>query len=233
MTLGGKHSLPGFERSLEKLREDILLMASLVRRSVGNAKTGLVRQDEDDCSAVIADDEEVDLLEKQVDRGGTNVLIRFQPLASDFRTALATIKLASHLENISDQAVSIARRTRVLIQEGILEEDDRLTPIFELVDESLAGALEAFSKFDSTRAEQIRSQMEPLAESARDLMGEFSDAVGKNPERSGLYVSLIIIARSLEQITYLIESITEDIIYVAEAKDIRHPDNRLTLEKEE
>jgi phosphate transport system protein len=233
MTLGGKHSLPGFERSLEKLREDILLMASLVRRSVGNAKTGLVRQDEDDCSAVIADDEEVDLLEKQVDRGGTNVLIRFQPLASDFRTALVTIKLASHLENISDQAVSIARRTRVLIQEGILEEDDRLTPIFELVDESLAGALEAFSKFDSTRAEQIRSQMEPLAESARDLMGEFSDAVGKNPERSGLYVSLIIIARSLEQITYLIESITEDIIYVAEAKDIRHPDNRLILEKEE
>jgi hypothetical protein len=35
-----------------------------------------VRQDEDDCSAVIADDEEVDLSEKPVDRGGTNVLIR-------------------------------------------------------------------------------------------------------------------------------------------------------------
>jgi hypothetical protein len=55
--------------------------------------------------------------------------------------------------------------------------------------------------------------MEPLAESARDLMGKFSDAVGKNPERSGLYVSLIIIARSPEQITYLIESIAEDIVY--------------------
>jgi hypothetical protein len=75
--------------------------------------------------------------------------------------------------------------------------------------------------------------MEPLAESARDLMGKFSDAIGKNPERSGLYVSLIIIARSLEQITYLIESIAEDIIYVAEAIDIRHPGNRLTLEKEQ
>jgi hypothetical protein len=39
-----------FKRSLEKLREDILLMASLVRRSVGNAKTGLVRQDEDEAN---------------------------------------------------------------------------------------------------------------------------------------------------------------------------------------
>jgi phosphate transport system protein len=232
MTLGGKHSLPGFERSLEKLREDILLMASLVRRSVSNAKTGLVHQDEDDCSAVIADDEEVDLLEKQVDRGGTNVLIRFQPLASDFRTVLATIKLASHLENISDQAVNIARRVRVLIQQGVLEEDDGLTPLFEMVDEYLARALEAFSEFDNLQAEQIRGQTEPLAESARDLMGKFSETVGKNPERSGLYVNLIIIVRSLEQIIYLVESIAEDIIYVAEAKDIRHARNRLATENE-
>jgi phosphate transport system protein len=233
MALGGKHSLPGFERSLEELRADILLMAALVRRSLSNAKTGFIRRDEDDCSAVIADDEEVDLLEKQVDRGGTNILIRFQPLASDFRTVLATIKLGSHLENISDQAVSIARRARALIQESALQEDDELTFIFELVDKSLAEALEAFSAFDNTQAEKLRGQMEPLAQSARDLMEKFSDAVGKNPERSGLYVSLIIMVRSLEQIIYLIESITEDVIYVAEAKDIRHAKNRLAVEKEQ
>jgi phosphate transport system protein len=233
MPLGGKHSLPGFERSLEELRADILLMASLVRRSLGNAKKGFMERDEDNCSATIADDEEVDLLEKQVDRGGTNILIRFQPLASDFRTVLATIKLASHLEHISDQAVIIARRTRTLIQEGALDENDGLTPVFEWVDESFAEALEAFSKFDNAQAESLRRQAEPLAQEARDLMEKFSDAVGKNPERSVLYVNLIIMVRSLEQIIYLIESITEDIIYVAEAKDIRHAKNRLAIEKED
>jgi phosphate transport system protein len=232
MALGGKHSLPGFEQSLEELRTDILLMATLVRRSLSNAKTGYAQRDDDYCSAVIADDEEVDLLEKQVDRGGTNVLLRYQPLASDFRTVLATIKLGSHLENISDQAVIIARRARALIQENAPEEDTGLTSIFELVNKSLSEALEAFSAFDSTRAEKLRRQMEPLAQSARDLLEKFSDAVGKNPERSGFYVNLIIMARSLEQITYLIESITEDIIYVAEAKDIRHADNRLAVEKD-
>ena len=233
MALGGKHSLPGFERSLEELRADILLMASLVRRSLGNVKKGFVQRDEDDCSAVIADDEEVDLLEKQVDRSGTNILIRFQPLASDFRTVLATIKLASHLEHISDQAVIIARRTRTLIQDGALVEDDGLAPIFEQVDASFAEALEAFAGFDNTRAENLRRQAEPLAQEARDLMEKLSEAVGKNPERSALYVNLIILVRSLEQIIYLIESITEDIIYVAEAKDIRHAKNRLAVDGEE
>jgi len=167
MALGGKHSLPGFERSLEELRADILLMASLVRRSLGNVKKGFVQRDEDDCSAVIADDEEVDLLEKQVDRSGTNILIRFQPLASDFRTVLATIKLASHLEHISDQAVIIARRTRTLIQDGALVDDEGLTPVFEQVDASFAEALEAFAGFDNTRAENLHRQAEPLAQEAR------------------------------------------------------------------
>jgi hypothetical protein len=38
MTLGGKHSLLGSEKSLEELRVNILLMAALVRRSLSNAK---------------------------------------------------------------------------------------------------------------------------------------------------------------------------------------------------
>src|SRR5262249_225928 len=184
MALGGKHTIPGFDQSLEDLRADILMMAALVRRSLGNAKTGFVQRDEDACSAVIADDEEVDLLVKQVDRGGTNVLIRFQPLASDFRTVLATVKLGSHLENISAQAVDIARRVRALIQESELEKDDGLTSLFEHVDRSFSEALEAFAAFDAARAEKLRHHMEPLAESARDLMVRFSEAVGKYPERS-------------------------------------------------
>jgi len=61
-------------------------------------------------------------------------------------------------------------------------------------------------------------------------MVKFGDAVGKNPERSGFYVSLIIVARSLEQVIYEVESITEDVICVAEAKDFRHGKHQLEVE---
>src|ERR1700722_17852265 len=155
MALGGKHTLPGFEKSLEDLRTDILLMAALVRRSLRNVKTGLAERDEDCCSAVIADDEEVDLLERQVDRGGTNILIRFQPLALDFRTVLATIKLGSHLEHVSDQAVVIARRARTLIQESALEENDDLSADHDVDDLRKVMVSKADSTFDSVRAEKL------------------------------------------------------------------------------
>jgi phosphate transport system protein len=232
MSLGGKHSIPGFEQSLEDLRADILMMAALVRRNMSNARTGFVQRDDDYCAGVIADDEEVDLLEKEIDRRGTRILISFQPLATDFRTVLATIKLGSHLENISDQLVDIARRTRGLIDQSAVEEDERVASIFEKVDKSLTEALDAFSSFDNSGAENLRSKIDPLAQSARDLLEKLSDAVGSNLQHSGYYVNRIMIVRSLEQIAYLIQTITEDITYVAEAEDIRHAGNRLAVEKE-
>jgi len=104
--------LPGFDQALESVKANVLFMANLVSRNFENARAGFARRDEDFCAAVIADDEEVDLLEKQVDRAGTDVLMRFQPMVVDLRSVLATVKLGSHLERISDYAVTIARRTR-------------------------------------------------------------------------------------------------------------------------
>jgi hypothetical protein len=53
------------------------------------------------------------------------------------------------LENISDQAVDIARRIRALIQESVLEKDAGLASIFEQVESSILEALEAFAAFDN------------------------------------------------------------------------------------
>ena len=89
-----KTFLPGFDKALESVKTEVLFMANLVSRNFGNARAGFIKRDEDFCAAVIADDEEVDALEKQVDRAGTDVLMRFQPMVVDLRTVLATVKLA-------------------------------------------------------------------------------------------------------------------------------------------
>jgi phosphate transport system protein len=105
-----RHLLPGFDAALEELRANILLMGTLARRNLSNAKAGFLTRNDDDCAAVIADDEEVDILEKQVDKEGTTILLKFPPMTFDLRRVLATIKLGTHLERLSDQAVVIARQ---------------------------------------------------------------------------------------------------------------------------
>ncbi len=224
-----RHRLPGFDQALNGMRTDVLLMGSLVRRSFRNVRLGLEGRDDDYCGAVIADDEEVDLLEKGIDKAGSDLLTRFVPLASDLRLVLATLRVNALLERLSDVAGSIARRARKLNQDPPLDEARATQPVFDAVENSFASVLTAFADLDGVAAERVRAQMEGLAQQARDVDEHFGDLIAEHREGARALVQLMAIAQGLETIAYLLESLAEEVIYVAEARDVRHGGNSLEI----
>jgi phosphate transport system protein len=72
-----KHISSRFDGALYDLRNDI--------RMFQNAITGLLERNTELCEQVEADDEEVEILEKQIDQKGVELLILFHPVASDMR----------------------------------------------------------------------------------------------------------------------------------------------------
>lgn len=80
-----KHISSGFDAALYGLRDDVLMMSSLTDRIFQTAFEALLNRDSELCDHVVAEDEEVDVLEKQVDKDGVSLLLRFHPVASDMR----------------------------------------------------------------------------------------------------------------------------------------------------
>lgn len=234
MSAGGiKHHLPGFDQALDTLKEDVTLMANLVSRNLANARAGFAEHDDDFSTAVIADDDEVDLLEKQVDRLGTDILTRYQPMITDLRTVLATIKLSNILERASNHAVSIARRSRKLAEDPTpADEQDSLLSHFDSVIRLFSEAILAFRDVDTIGAGRVLGRTESLAEAGRDFVEKFTERLEERPFGSRSYVNLMSVAQSLEEITYLAEHIANEIVYIAEARDIRHPRNTLAETEE-
>jgi phosphate transport system protein len=230
---GIKHHLPGFDQALDTLREDVTLMANLVSRNLANARAGFGERDEDFSAAVIADDDEVDLLEKQVDRLGTDILMRYQPMITDLRTVLATIKLSNILERASNHAVSIARRSRKLAEDpSPADERESLLTHFDAVVRLFSEAVLAFRDVDAVVAGRVLGRTESLASAGREFVENFTERLEERPFGSRTYVSLMAVAQSLEEITYLAEHIANEIVYIAEARDIRHPRNTLAETEE-
>ena len=125
-----RHILRSFDTALDGLRSDALMMASLTDRNLQNAMSCLLDRNAQLCAVTIADEKEVNSLEKKVDGDGVEILLRFQPVASDLRQVVSTMKLANNLERIADQAVKIARRSRKLTMEPELDEAIALGPLF-------------------------------------------------------------------------------------------------------
>src|SRR5690606_25819280 len=98
------------------LQSHVHQMGVLTQRSLRNAIAGLFGDGDELCNEVIADDDEIDQLEVEVDRAGVDILIRYQPLASDLRQVIAAMRVSSNLERVGDEAVNIARKARKLAQ---------------------------------------------------------------------------------------------------------------------
>ena len=153
-----RHILSEFDVALDSLRDNLLMMASLTQRNLDRARTGLLLRDEDHCNTAIADDEQIDLLETQMDSEGMSLLVRFQPLASDLRVVIATMKISVNLERISDLAVNIARRARKLIALSTIPQSDQLDILFEDTTTILADAVKAFALNDLSLAFPLRGK---------------------------------------------------------------------------
>jgi phosphate transport system protein len=103
-----KHIRSSFDAALYGLKNDVLMMSSLTDRIFQTAFEGLLKRDSELCDHVVAEDEEIDILERQVDQDGVNLLIRFHPVASDMREVVSAMKVSSNLERIGDHATNIA-----------------------------------------------------------------------------------------------------------------------------
>jgi phosphate transport system protein len=216
------HILTNFEEALRALREDALMMASLTERNLESARKGLFDRDEDWCNTAIADDEEIDTLEVQIDREGVNIMLRFHPLASDMRDVVSTMKLSVNLERVADQAVGIARRSRKLITRPEVDEILHLQPIFHYAETMVKDAVRAFASRDLELARRLKERDHQLDQMNRDFADRLTELMPHNVDLIPTYMDLIFIAKFLERIGDQATNIGEDVVYAISAEETRH-----------
>jgi phosphate transport system protein len=217
-----RHILSSFEAALDNLRKDVLMMSSLVTRSIENSRKGLFDRDGDFCNTVIADDEQIDLLEIQVDTQGIEIMLRFHPFASDLRNVIGAMKTSVNLERAADQAVGIARRARKLIALQVLPETANIEPLFRYASSMFNDSIKAYADGDIELAQTIKSRDKELDQRNREFAESLTEKMPQNPDSIRGFLELIFIARCLERIGDQAKNIAEDTIFAVSLKDIRH-----------
>lgn len=220
--IAAKHILGTFDEALAALRNNVLMMAGLTERSLERAMKGLLERDDNICANAIADDEEIDHLEKQIDKDGVDILLRFQPVASDLRRVVAAMKLSSNLERMADQATTIARRARKLNQHPPLPEVELMKPMYEQAMSMFKDSVDAFVREDVELGRAIVPRDEKLDDLNRIASHKLVERMAQDPDQLRGYLNLIFVGRCLERVGDHATNIAEDAVYAAAAEDIRH-----------
>lgn len=217
-----RHILGTFDEALASLRNNVLMMSSLTERSLDRAITGLMQRDDELCAIAIADDEEIDQLEKQMDKDGIDLLLRFQPVASDLRRVVSAMKLSSNLERMADQGTNIARRARKLNQHPALPEVELITPMYTHAMAMFKDAIDAYVREDVQLARAVVPRDQALDDMNSSASRLLIERMADDPTQLRGYLNLIFISRCLERVGDHATNMAEDAVYAAAAEDIRH-----------
>lgn len=205
-----------------KIRETLLMMASLTDRNLSLAMRALVDRDEKLAVSVEAEDSQLDELEVTVDELVINHMATHAPVATDCRFMLVASKISSNLERIGDQAVSIARRSLELNKEPLLKPLIDIPRMAQIAEGMLRDGITAFVDRKPELAQEIIKRDKEVDMINKQLARELTCFMLEDPATITRALNLTIVARCLERIADHGKNIAEEVYYLYQAVDIRH-----------
>jgi len=188
-----------FQSRLDMLEASLQEQGDVVLRSVRGAMDALARRDIELCDEVIRFDDEIDARYHRLEKSVEEVLAQQSPVATDLRLVLAVLHDSMHLERIGDQAVTVAKLTKLAhgldpqrdLAEGLQEMGDR-------AEEMVRVALDSFAERDVERARSLADLDELIDRANRRVVYQVLPASTEENREWGM--RMIVAARCIERI---------------------------------
>ncbi|MCG6897509.1 MAG: phosphate transport system regulatory protein PhoU [Thiocapsa sp.] len=234
--IAGGHTVRRYDRELAALRGIILDMGQRVIEQTRSAFAALVDGEETQAYRVLDREPQINYLSLDADEEIFRVIARRQPTAVDLRIVLALSRIAGNVERAGDKAVRIARQSLAMGESGLAPgalPSETLQGLLRSLEEQACcmfeRSIQALLGFDVELAlgvfEDERLLVE-IADETRAFLGR-EDLAGFKPRQ---IVCLLTSSHALERIGNHACNIAEQIIYVAEGKDIRYRNREILIE---
>ncbi len=214
-----------YSEEMDRLKQSLLAMASHAESAVARAVRSLVERDDALALAVQEDDNVLDQFEIEIDDIAIHLLAK-APLATDLRLTTVAMKISQNLERVGDSAVTIARRAIDLGTEPQLKPYVDIPRMAAMSLEMLRDAITAFVNREPSRARAVIPRDADVDDLNRQLHRELASYMVERPTTISRCLHLMVISKSIERIADHATNIAEEVVYLYEAVDIRHTDQK-------
>ncbi len=211
-----------FQKLLEDIKKDLIFLANEVEHNIRQSIKALKNKDMILAQQIIERDNEIDRKEVEIEDKILTLLALQQPVAIDLRFIVSGLKMNNDLERIGDHAANIAKVVIHLNGKALPSSAKEIYPMSDLACKMLHDAVSAFIHRDTELARQVfeaDNEVDSYYEKIIvNTVKELNDKAGKLEE--GFAVARV--SRFLERVGDLATNIGEDVVFMKEAKIIRH-----------
>ena len=225
-----EHTVKSYEAELTLLDQKLSQMGGMVERLLGNAFEALERRDPRLASEAIASDRAIDILQAEIEELAISMIARRQPMASDLRRIVSTLKVAGDLERIGDLAKNISKRALAIASEtrphSLIA---GLRHMAELAMASLKNVLDAYATRDDAKALQVWRSDTDIDALYNSVFRELLTYMMEDPRNISLCTHLLFGAKNIERIGDHATNIAETVHYMVKGEPLT--DDRPKVDK--
>ncbi|HZU11121.1 MAG TPA: phosphate signaling complex protein PhoU [Pseudacidobacterium sp.] len=211
-----------FHKSLDELKEKLLVVAGMAEQSIQRAVEAYRTRDLSICDLVDRGEMAINRLEREIDQMALDLLAMEQPMAIDLRFILSVIKINADLERVGDSAVNIVERVRDLQAYPVVELPIDIPRMANLAAAMVRKALQAFIEADAKMAESVLAMDDSVDKMNETIHYALLNVMRETPQHTPQALDALVIARTLERVADHATNIAEDVIFWVQGHDVRH-----------
>ena len=209
-----QHTVKAYGDELNQLTAEVARMGGLAEAQVADAVDSVARRDVALARAVVERDARLDAMHRDIERKAIRLIALRQPVASDLRRALASMKLAVDLERTGDLAKNIAKRGLILAEGEPMQPLTRsIERMGKLVSMRLRDVLDAYAAAEIDGAIAVWNTDDEVDEHYNALFRELLTYMMGDPRTITAGTHLLFMAKNLERIGDHATNIAETIYY--------------------
>jgi phosphate transport system protein len=208
----------GFHKKLKEIQDDILVMGSMVSKSIARATEALQNRDLKQAQQIIEDDQKINQKRFEIEEKCIQLIATQQPMASDLRTLISVLNIITELERIGDYAEGNAKITIMIGNEPPLKPLIDIPHMAEKTIDMLNRSLDAFIKRDAELAKKIIAEDDLIDNLYDQVFRELLFFMAEDPKTITRATRLIWVAHNLERSADRVTNICERVIFIISGK---------------
>lgn len=212
-----------FQREMDALHQEIIAMGNAVELAIDRAMQALTGMNLELAQQVMAGDDLVDEMERQIDSHCVSIIARQQPVANDLRDVTSTLKLITDLERIADHASDISERILTMgeLNRQIAVPHDIIS-ITTAARNMLHDALASYVTHDESMAAQTIQMDDDIDAQFLKLKKYLTHLMSVDPDNVPELVEMLLIAKYAERIADHAQNVAEWVLYYIRGRHVIH-----------
>jgi phosphate transport system protein len=212
-----------FHREMKLLRKRLADMGGMVEGSIARALACLETGDRKLFHQIITDESRVDELEVEIEESCLKILALYHPVAKDLRLIITILKVINELESIGDLALRISEQALKLPAAALENSKLNIEELGSTALKMVRQALDSLLQEEVTLAKDVKGmedRIDLLHRKNQQLVAQ--QITEKTLQFTTETLTILSLSRSFERIGDIATNIAQDVIYLVDAKIVRH-----------